>query len=158
MTSDLQKYHLSQTMVSSNWYIGRLRIPWIDSSTNYSTHLSPGVSFTKLGHASYNQVIHCRSHELILVNNYYIALGYVACTLPYIAPHYAATCVGSREPNERTWRSNIFVKDPQVPSFMPIFCLLQLQTKLHTKWKSQIHIHFAFSCNIIYFLFKSVTF
>ncbi len=34
MISDLQKYHLSQTMVSSNRYVGRLRINWIDSNNN----------------------------------------------------------------------------------------------------------------------------
>ncbi len=33
LISDLQKYHLSQTMVSSNRYVGRLRIPSIDSRT-----------------------------------------------------------------------------------------------------------------------------
>ncbi len=31
LISDIQKYHLSQTMVSSNQCVGRLRIPWIDS-------------------------------------------------------------------------------------------------------------------------------
>ncbi len=33
MISDLQTYHLSQTMVSSNRYVGHLRIPWIDSNS-----------------------------------------------------------------------------------------------------------------------------
>ncbi len=35
LISDLQKYHLSQTMVSSNRYVGRLLIPWIDSRYYY---------------------------------------------------------------------------------------------------------------------------
>ena len=48
-----------------------------------------GVSFTKLCDALYDQLTHRRSHKLILLTNCYIALGYVTCSLPCVAPYYA---------------------------------------------------------------------
>ncbi len=45
MISDLQKYHLSQTMVSSNRYVGHLRIPWIDSNTGLYLICCSGLGY-----------------------------------------------------------------------------------------------------------------
>ncbi len=52
----------------------------------------PGVSFTKICDASYNQLTHRRSHEVILLMNCYIALGCVAHALPCVASCYATRC------------------------------------------------------------------
>ncbi len=45
--------------------------------------------FTKLCNALYDQLTRRRSHKLILLTNYYIALGCVARALSCVAPHYA---------------------------------------------------------------------
>ncbi len=50
----------------------------------------PKVSFTKLCDASYNQLTHRRSDLLILLTNYYIALGCVAHALHRVTLRYAA--------------------------------------------------------------------
>ncbi len=50
---------------------------------------TPGVSFTKLREASYDQLTCRRSHELILLMNCYIALSCVVYVLPCVAPCYA---------------------------------------------------------------------
>ena len=51
---------------------------------------TPGVSFTKLSDASYDQLTRRRSHKLILLTNCCITLGCVARALPCVAPRYAA--------------------------------------------------------------------
>ncbi len=82
--------------------------------TSYTrSNCRPGVSFTKLCDASYDQLTHRRSHELILLTNCYIALGCVAHMLLCVAPR-AASCVGAQEPDIQTRCTNIFVKDPLV--------------------------------------------
>ena len=54
-----------------------------------SEDMLPGVTFTKVCDASYDQVTCCRSHKLILLKNCYIALGCIARALPCVAPRYA---------------------------------------------------------------------
>ena len=79
---------------------------------------TPGVSFTKLCDAPYDRLTCQRSHELILLMNCYIALGFVARALPCVAPH----C--TQEPDVRTQRTNIFVKDlPGLTSLCELYSL-----------------------------------
>ena len=40
MISDLKKYHLSQTMVSSDRYVGHLWIPWINCNNRFKVTLT----------------------------------------------------------------------------------------------------------------------
>ncbi len=103
------------TKISFWWWCSLHTVPVLWDRFNFSEIflVSPGVSFTKLCDASYNQLIRRRSHELILHTNCYIALGCVArIALPCVTPRYVASCVGTQASGIRTRRMNIFVKDP----------------------------------------------
>ena len=87
-----------------------LRFHYVQNTDhNFYIFRKSGVSFTKLWDASYNQLTHRRSHELILITNFYTALGCVA-------------------------RANIFVKDPLV-SLISTYELLIHQFRTMTKTK-----------------------
>ena len=118
----------SQKMYIFWWFTEHniLITPFIKHATLqivYSTSRTQcGVSFTKLCDASYNQLTHCRSHELILLSNCNIAFGMhcansrAHCLALHRVTPRVATCVSVRK-NQMYELEHLCERPPWSPFF-----------------------------------------